>query len=307
MNVKFYTTNAYQNYPQLQQDVNDVKGQVARVDSVDKQVGSSFAPCVEKSCFGSLPPVRRVMSLNDKVSQGDVIGVAGLMSLALVNLPEDCRDIGAAYKQGAAYLQGKPYQAAYDATKFQHDFSFFRGTLLHHLVDPNTTKNPKLTEKLLSLDVPLSTTNWGEKLINFFGAKESKVIDTTIEDIGHTVEAPRWVLAKEFKGSMFGQLTGRAMTRIPKIGAIALALLELPQILKSMNKGDTISEQASSTVNQTAKSAVNVTSILAGIGYGGAIGAKMCGNRFSAIGSLVGMGVGAVFGALTSKKIQEFM
>ncbi|MEI8377123.1 MAG: Hsp70 family protein, partial [bacterium] len=43
--------------------------------------------------------------------------------------------------------------------------------------------------------------------------------------------------------------------------------------------------------------------LIAGIGYGGALGAK----KFGAMGSLVGMGVGAVLGATASNKIQDII
>jgi hypothetical protein len=93
------------------------------------------------------------------------------------------------------------------------------------------------------------------------------------------------------------------MKRTTKLGVIALGLLELPKILKSTNQGNSIAEQTGNTGKQLVKSGINLTSVTAGIAYGGAFGAK----KFGAIGSLVGMGAGAVLGATASNKIQSLV
>jgi hypothetical protein len=90
------------------------------------------------------------------------------------------------------------------------------------------------------------------------------------------------------------------MKRLPLLSVAAIALLEIPKIFKAMNKGETIGEQAGNTAKQTVKSGINATSTLAGIGYGGAIGAKYAG----ATGSLIGMGAGAILGSKLSEKLQ---
>ena len=64
-----------------------------------------------------------------------------------------------------------------------------------------------------------------------------------------------------------------------------MAGLEAAHLTKEITNGENIFEA-------TAKSTINLTSSLAGIGYGGAIGAKY----FGATGSLVGMGLGAIAG-----------
>ena len=101
--------------------------------------------------------------------------------------------------------------------------------------------------------------------------------------------------AYKYEGSKFAQLTGRALKRTTKLGVLALALLEVPKIIEAIQKSEII--------EQATKSVVNVTSITAGIGYGGAIGAKHGG----AMGSLVGMGFGAVLGSKLSEKMQEII
>ena len=125
-------------------------------------------------------------------------------------------------------------------------------------------------------------------MLSLTKAQESDFIRTKITNF-----ADEHAYAFKYEGSKFAQLTGRALRRTTKLGVIALALIEVPKIINAISKGETI--------EQTAKSAVNVASITAGIGYGGAIGAKHGG----AIGSLVGMGFGALLGGKLSEKVQE--
>jgi hypothetical protein len=293
LGVEFFTNNAYKSYPQLQRDVNGVKEQVAQVDSVEENL--------EKCFFGSITPVRRVMSLPDKFEKGDAVAGLGLASLAIVNLPEDIRDMKAGYHQLAAKLGGKAYTPAYDYSKYQHDFSFFKGTLMQEWMNKAKTQAGKeRVAKWYAMDKTLYASKFGDKVKNFLGITNGKQeLASGIKDVFGNEMIVTEVVAK----NKFAELTGRAMKRVTVLGVVALALLELPKLFKAMNKGESISEQAGNTIKQTGKSAINVTSILAGIGYGGALGAK----KFGAMGSLVGMGVGAVIGATASNKIQDII
>ena len=293
MSVDFYTKNAYQGYPQLQRDVNGVKGQVAQVDSVDEKV--------EKAFFGSIPPVRRVMSLPDKIEKGDTAAALGAGVIAVTLLPEDIRDMKSALKQGKAFFNKQIYDAPYECSKYQHDFSFFKGTLLQEYMNKVQTQEAKeRVANWYSADKSLYDSKFGEKVKGFLGIADGALQPAkNMKDVFGDEMFVSEIKAK----SVFGELTGRAMKRTTKIGAVLLAALELPKIFKAMNQGENISEQAGNTVKQTAKSAVNVTSLLTAIGYCGAIGAK----KYKAIGSLVGMGIGAVIGASASDKIQDMI
>ena len=286
--VLYYNQN--QQYPSIQQDYRDIKKHFDKADSADTSVG--------KAALEAIPTFRRVSSLGEKMNNGDVLPALGLASLALINLPEDMRDVNSAWKQ----LTDKNFKPSYNYKEVQHPFSFFRGTMLHNLIDPNTTKHPELAQKLWSADKTFAATNIGQKILTFLGVKDIDDIETKIENIGSTKERPKFVTAKIYKSkNIFGDLTARAMNRTTKIGVIALAALELPKLFKAMNQDDSIGEQAGNTIKQTAKSGINVASITAGIAYGGAIGAKHLGP----IGSLIGMGAGAILGSTASNKIQE--
>ncbi|MDD3419123.1 MAG: hypothetical protein PHE78_00825 [Candidatus Gastranaerophilales bacterium] len=286
-----YYYNQAQQYPKIQQDYQDVKKHVDKADDTDNGIMLALE---------ALPPVRRVSSLGEKLDNNDVLPALGLASLALINFPEDMRDVKSAWHQ----LTDKNFKPSYNYKEVQHPFSFFKGTMLHKFVDPNTTKNQKLAQKLLKNDITIAETNIGKKILNFLDVKNIDEIDTTIEKIGSTKENPKFVTAKMYQSkNVFGDLTARAMNRTTKIGVIALAALELPKLFKAMNQGDSIGEQADNTIKQTAKSGINVASITAGIAYGGAMGAKHLGP----IGSLIGMGAGAILGSTASNKIQEII
>ncbi len=266
----------YQNelgkFSQIQQDYEEVK---KRVDKENK-LSSIFDVC---------PIFRRVERVPDKIEADDYIPAAGLVSLAVLNAPEDWRDMKSAYSQIKSGAEGRSFTPSYDYKKAQHPFSFFRGTLLHKFVNPATSPCPKFAKWLLKNDTTLWDTKLKQFVINKFDVKETP-IDTKIENITSTKENPIYIRAKQFiTKSPFGELTARAMTRTTKIGGAVLGGLEAAHLVKEISDGE-------NAIKATAKSAVNFASSIAGIGYGGAIGAK----HFGPVGSLVGMGLGAIAG-----------
>lgn len=310
--------NSYNSYPQLKKDIQEVKGAVEKTDSIDESV--------KKMTTGVVTPFRRLGSLDDKLKKHEYFAAAGLTTLAVVNLPEDCRDLQKGIQQinhnvlsrktkdyfknhtsktgRDIYKNFIHYDALYDRKTYQHGFSFFRGTLLERFANPYQAKNKELAAKLLEADRSVLRSNFGEFVLKKLGVEEIDCVDTTIKDIGHSKKNPLYISASSFKGgSKFGRLTAKAMHRIPLLSVAALALIELPKIFKSHKEGGTAISKVDSVAKQTVKSGINVAGILAGIGYAGAAGSKY----FGPLGSLVGMGVGAVAGAIGSKKIQELI
>lgn len=265
--------------PKIQQDYNVVKQNV-----------SKKSPLL--SIFDVIPTFRRIERVPSKIENSDFVPAAGLATLAMINVPEDIRDVKSAYKQIKSKFTRKTIKKPYDNKIAQHSFSFFRGTLLHKLVNPDTSPFPKLAKWLLKQDKTLINTPLGEKFKEIFHIKECS-IKTNIKDITHSEEKPALLKAKKFNTkSAFGELTARAMTRTTKIGTIVLGGLEAAHLIKAIYDGNDV-------LKETAKSAINLTSTIVGIGYGGAIGAKY----FGAAGSLVGMGLGAI----ASNKISKLM
>ena len=263
--------NELSKFPQIQQDYEGVK---KHVDN-DSKLSSIFDIC---------PIFRRVERVPDKVEAEDYIPAAGLISLAVLNAPEDWRDMKSAYRQIKSGGEKKKF-ASYDYRTAQHPFSFFRGTLLHKFVNPATSPCPKFAKWLLKNDTTLMETKLGDAISKLYNINVESV-DTKIDNITSTKENPSFVGAKQFiTKSPFGELTARAMTRTTKIGAAVLGGLEAAHLVKEISDGE-------NAIKATAKSAVNFASSVAGIGYGGALGAKY----FGPVGSLVGMGVGAIAG-----------
>ena len=247
-----------------------------RRDGIDRRTKQRFPYALEV-----VPTFRRVASLPDKLGNGDTTTALGMASLALINLPEDLRDVGGALNQ----LTGaKP---KYDHKEFQHDFSFFRGTAIEKWLHKHVDMDKKWANWLYDNDKTLADTTFGEKINKIVNAEEKGLIKTSITDYSGNS-----AFAFAYKGTRFGQLTARALRRTTLFGVCAMGLLELPKIIKSDEKA-----------KQTAKSAVNLMSITAGIGYGGAFGFKHAGN----IGSLVGMGFGAVLGSKLSNRAQDII
>lgn len=108
-----------------------------------------------------------------------VIIKAGLIGLAVINLPEDCRDLSSAYKQ-----LFKAELPKYDYKNCQVPFSFFKGTVLQPIVN----KMGKVGAKLYDYDKTLDGTKLGKFLKKIFkvqineldgeltGRKEPRVI-----------------------------------------------------------------------------------------------------------------------------------
>ena len=270
--------NQIDKLPQIRQDYEEVRQAVDKENSLP-------------SIFDIIPTFRRIERVPKKLEDSDFVPAAGLVSLAVLNGPEDLRDMKSAYRQIKSCLEHKTPDLPYNYKIAQHPFSFFRGTLLQKFVNPETSPCPKIAEKLLNNDITLVETKFGDWIKKQFGIKEFTV-DTTIKNITHTEEKPKYVQAKHFKSNLFSELTARAMTRTTKIGTIVLGGLEAAHLVREISDGENV-------LKSSAKSAISFASSLAGIGYGGAIGAKY----FGPAGSLIGMGLGAIAG----NKVNELL
>lgn len=256
------------------------------------------------SAMDTISPVRRLTCISDDIQKGEYAAAAGLAGLALINSTSDIDDIKESYKQVKSMLvKSAEFEHAYDHTIAQHPFSFFRGTLLHRLLDKIRKINPEFAQKIVSFDNPFVKTNLGKKIMKYINVEKIDSINTTIKSFNHTGINPKYIRANVYKGGFFGKLTARAMERTTIIGLGVMAAFELPKIIKSMKKGDNVFEKTENTAKQTAKSAINVASLTAGIGYFGALGSKMHGN----IGSLFGIGIGAMAGSYVSEKVQDLI
>lgn len=265
-------------YPAIANDCQQVK------DHIDRQSGKPKPIPLQNQfmcIFEALPPVRRALCIPNKIQNGEFTTALGMAGLVLINFQEDLRDIKGAVDQ----LDGLP--PIYDYKNYQHNFSFFRGTAIEKWLHKYVDKDSKWANWLFDNDKTLAGTSSGTKFINLLGAHVDDIIDTSITNYKNEK-----AIAVKYKGSLFGELTGRMMRRTTLLGIGALTLIEVPQIIHSISKKN--------VVKQTAKSAINIASVTAGIGYGGAIGAKYGGS----VGSLIGMGAGAILGNQLATRAQ---
>ncbi len=269
-------------------------------DNNDSAVDSIIEP-VEQTVVNSVAPARRISGIPNMLKEGDVFGAAGIAALTLVNLPEDCRDLKAAYNHSACALTRKSIPKAYDYKKFQHDFSFFRGTLLHELMKKaKSERAQRIVNRLYKADKTLYNTKFGKYIQNILGIENGPCITSKVKDLwGKSLPVREIIVKHDFLG--LKELTGRALKRTTVLGLAFMGILELPKIIKSLKKGDSAEEKAKSFGIQFSKSSLNVLGITAGMGYLGALGAKYGG----ALGSLIGMGVGVIAGAASSSGIQK--
>lgn len=255
----------------------------------------------------TIPSIKRVCSIKENFDKGDLFEAAAAIGLTTINFPEDLRDLKSGAEQVKCFMHGEKYHGGYNLSKYQHEFSFFRGTLLEPYVDLKNTKHPKLAKMLLNWDRTLIHSRLGKKIMNLLGTSVEQTVP--IENFNKKTKA--WEIAKDingkeryackFKGTALGKLTARAMSRTTKIGIGVMCIFESRKIIKTLLKGDSAGEKAQNTADQIAKSGINVVATTAGIAYGGAIGAKYG----KGIGSLVGMGIGAILSSKISQKIQD--
>lgn len=256
---------------------------------------------VEKTVVSSVAPARRLCDIPNMIKSGDTLAAAGLAGLTLVSLPEDCRDLRAAYNHSSCVLRRKRLSVPYNYHKYQHDFSFFRGTLLHEgMKRIKSAKGKRIVDKLYKADVTLYNTKFGKWIQKLLDIENGKPVKSQIKNLyGKEISVQKIIAKNDFLG--LKELTGRALKRTSLLGVAFMGVLELPKIIKSTFKGDDKKEKIQSFGAQLSKSALNVASVTAGMGYIGAIGAK----KYGAFGSLVGMGLGVIFGAKFANFVQE--
>jgi len=252
-----------------------------------------------KAVFAALSPitpVRRISSLPDNMEDGNYTRAAGIIGLAIANLPEDWRDIKSAGKQ--IFKGIKP---DYDYKNYQHSFSFFRGTFLEPLLNLKGKYGEKLSYFLKNTDKSLDDTKFGKLIGKIFKFKidyENPELIKRIEKSGEK----KVIYAYKIEGNFLARVIGKSLFRIPLLSVIALSLLELPKVAKTFTAKKNTDNRFKSGLMQTIKSGIYVTSMLANIGIFGALLAG-----FGPAGSLIGMGIGSIIGTKISQKLNTLI
>ena len=232
--------------------------------------------------------------LGEEIADKDYMCAKALTTMAILNGPTDVDDLHSAWKQIKSGFKDK-MPDGYDPKVAQHPFSFFRGTVLHEYLNPNSDKciNKKWAENIIKKDISIADTKFGKWILNKLGVKEVNKLQTSIESMFSTKDIPDFVEANVYRTkNSFGDLTARALTRTSKYGAYALGGLGALHAAHEIADGE-------NTIKEVAKTAMQVGATLAGVGYLGAIGYK----HFGTLGSLVGMGLGTAIGTTVPKFI----
>ncbi len=278
---------------------NDVKNQIINdINKLDCFICKNQENT--KTAFSALSPViplRRISSVPDNIENGDYARAAGLVAIAGVMLPEDVRDMKDAWNQ----IVHKKLPN-YDYKNSQAPFRFIRGTYAEAPVN----KLGKYGYYAHECDKSFAETNFGKKLKQLLNVSLGKpeytgrVVPIIINDDGEHLKVMAKVYAENLKGPFLGKLLYRAMQRTTVIGAIILSALWIPSIIKAFNKPTDLNDKFVNAGKQTLKASFNVTSILAGIGILGTLGA-----RKGPAGSVIGMGIGAVTGSYIYDRINK--
>ena len=267
-------------FPEIYSDYKNLKNSIS---------GESSSNVI----FEGLPMYGRINSIPDKLENKDYTPAMGLVSLAVLNGPEDLRDVFSAYKQiKNKFPKPVTFHSGYDNKIAQHPFSFFRGTILNDYLNPSSKDcpNPKAAEWIIRQDKTLWDTKLGSWVQERLGIKTGKMI-TEIHDIEHAANNPRHVYAKVFKtNNPFKDILARAMTRTPVLGVAGMGGIEAAHVAHEVKNGKNFFEESG-------KSLLTLGTTLAATGILGAIGAKHLGPT----GSLAGIGLGAISGAAVNR------
>ena len=266
-------------FPEIYSDYKNLKNSIS---------GESSSNVI----FEGLPMYGRINSIPDKLENKDYTPAMGLVSLAVLNGPEDLRDVMSAYKQIKDGFKDPHFHSGYDNKIAQHPFSFFRGTIMNDYLNPSSKDcpNPKAAAWIIRQDKTL----WDTKLGNWVQKKLGIEVDekvTQIQDIASTSVDKKLVLAKVFKtNNPFKDILARAMTRTPVLGVAAMGGIEAAHVAHEVKNGKNFFEESG-------KSLLTLGTTLAATGILGAIGAKHLGPT----GSLAGIGLGAITGAAVNR------
>lgn len=261
-----------------------------------RNICSAVEPDSDRNiAFEGMPIFGKVNSVPEKIKEQDYAPAMGLVSLAIMNGPEDLRDVMSAYKQiKEGFPNPKSYHSGYDNKYAQHPFSFFRGTIFNDYLNPFSKKcpNPELATKLIQEDKTLWDTKLGKWVQEILGIKDTKVL-TKITKIDSNKSNPSYIYAKKFiTNNPIKDIIARAMTRTTKLGLIALGLIEGAHIVHEVANGKNI-------FAETGKSALTLGTTVIATGVFGAIGAKYLGPT----GSLAGISFCSITGAMVNKAI----
>jgi len=255
-------------------------------------------------------PLRRLAPVEDKVKKKDYSGVAGVLALAGILLPEDMRDVKSSVAQLNSVLLCEKtkekikcnypkfydkfvkYEKRYDHREYQVPFSFIRGSFL----EPIVNKMGRFGCFVHRHDKTLFQTKAGQWLAEKLGVRLSgskmftgRLVKRIVNDKdGESRLSLKKIYAYKFEGgNSVSRFFCRVLQRITVYGLGAMVLISLPFVLKSKNRDEEAQKLAVGTLTTTAS-----------IGFFGTLLAKL-----GPAGSLIGMGYGSVIATRVNRNI----
>ena len=133
------------------------------------------------------------------VAEKDYLCTNALLAMAVLNGPANVEDFFSAIRQIKTIFQDKKPDG-YDPKVAQHPFSFFRGTVLHEYLNPNSEKcvDVDLAEKIIEKDMCLFDTKFGRWIAKKLGIKVKGLHLTKINSLYHTEKHPDKIYARDF-------------------------------------------------------------------------------------------------------------
>jgi len=250
-----------------------------------------------------IPTIRKIGSLPDSIEQDNWTRAGLLTGLAAAAFPRDWQEVKFAFEElkgnskgiGEFFANaGKNFsKAVHDPfNPFQRRQTYLKDTF--RFLDNFYNKHKWLKK----LDITLDYTNWGKNLMNALGI--DKPDKTEFELAKNDVKSV--VKGYKFNGNYAQRLFARSLSRISIIGVALTTALEIPALIKSVQKGNTFEEKAKSFGKQLLKSAAYAGLVTIGISVGGA--AAAAGGTLL---SLVGMGIGSSLALMASNRINKMV
>ena len=262
--------------------INSLKSNVDRLDK--STLGTQQALLYALS---PIPTARRVSSLPDTLEDKNFSRAGLLLGMAAANFPGDVREMGLAGKELKNIFTKGLSSISYEG---QHQAKFFQNTFMNSL--------PKKYPWLKKLDKTLYSTDFGKTLRKTFNIKIAEEPFKTTERL--IFNKGKKLQKFKFTGNYFQKITGRALMRTPVLGLVASTILEIPALIKSVQKEETLFDKAKSFTKQLCKSAGYVGLLNTGIAL---VGATLM--PYGYIAALIGMGIGGSIGLMASKQLNK--
>lgn len=234
--------------------------------------------------FGELPAWNG--DVKKEYEKGDHACANAILAMAILNGPTDIEEFVSAAKEIRERFGG-PEAGGYDYKRAQHPFTFFRGTILHEYLNPNSENriDKDWALRIRKADKNLFDTKFGAWICRKLKIGISNFIETDIKDLDYSSEFKSCVDAYVIDApNEFADLTARALLRTTKFGVLTLGGLGALHAAYRIKEGKDPKEEL-------AKAAVDVATTIAAVGYLGAAGNKYFGTLGSITGTAVGLAV----------------